>query len=101
MREDADANRIHEHVQVQDEMEEFGHWVPQPGLHGRARVPISAMLRLKGGSQDEGGRRRRPHPRTHVGAGWGGGVCHWVPHGPARVQISAMLRFKVMRSPAN
>ena len=69
MREDADANHIHEHVQVQDEMEEFGHWVPQPGLHGRARVPISAMLRLKGGSQDEGGRRRQPHPRTRAGAG--------------------------------
>ena len=27
MREDADANHIHEHVQVQDEMEEFGHMV--------------------------------------------------------------------------
>ena len=47
MREDADANHIHEHVQVQDEMKEVGHWVPQPGLHGLARVPISAMLRLK------------------------------------------------------
>ena len=63
------------------------------------------FLTGQGGSQDEGGRRRRPHPRTHVGAGRGGGVCHWVPqpgiHGPARVQISAMLRLKVMRSPVN
>jgi hypothetical protein len=66
MREDADANHIHEHVQVQDEMEEsvtgymvllsfkrlkdemkeFGLWV-QPSLHGPARSQISAMLRLK------------------------------------------------------
>ena len=97
MREDADANHIHEHVLVQDEMKEVGHWVPQPGLHGLARVPISAMLRLKGGSQDEGGRRRQPHPR---GAGRDGGVGHWV-HGPAQLQISAMLRLKVMRSPVN
>ena len=100
MREDADANHIHEHVQVQDEMEEFGHWVPQPGLHGPARDPISSMLRLKGGSQDKGGRRRQPHPRTRAGAGRDGGVGHWV-HGPARFQISAMLRLKVMRSPVN
>jgi hypothetical protein len=91
MREDADANHIHEHVLVQDEMNEVGHWVPQPGLHGLARVPISAMLRLKGGSQDEGGRRRQPHPRTRAGAGRDGGVRS---HGPARVPISSMLRLK-------
>ena len=46
MREDADANHIHEHVQVQDEMEES-----VTGYHslayGPARVQISAMLRLK------------------------------------------------------
>ena len=105
MREDADDNHIHEHVLVQDEMNEVGHWVPQPGLHGLARVPISAMLRLKGGSQDEGGRRRQPHPRTRAGVGRDGGIGHWVTqpglHGPARFQISAMLRLKVMRSPVN
>ena len=63
------------------------------------------FLTGQGGSQDEGGSRRQPHPRTHAGAGRGGRVCHWVPqpgiHGPAWVQISAMLRLKVMRSPVN
>jgi hypothetical protein len=46
MREDTGANHFHVHVQVQDEMKEFGLWV-QPSLHGPARSQISEMLRLK------------------------------------------------------
>ena len=63
MREDADANHIHEvqdemeesftgyrvllsFKRLKDEMKEFGHWV-QPSLHGPARSQISEMSRLK------------------------------------------------------